>query len=250
MEDIKISIITVVFNAQNTIERCIESVARQHFKNVQHIIIDGGSTDDTLQIIKKFEDCISALISEPDNGIYDAMNKGISLAEGDVIGTLNSDDYLANDEILNEIALTFIQNPIDVVYGDLDYIDSRGNIVRKWHSGHYKAGKFNWGWMPPHPTFYCKADLFIKYGGYKLDYGSAGDYELMLRYIHVQKAKVYYLDKVFIKMVTGGVSNKSLKNRLKAMLYDLKAMRDNGMVFPYLTIVFKPLRKVTQFLSK
>ena len=250
MENIKISIVTVVFNAQHTIERCIESVARQGFKNVQHIIIDGGSTDDTLKIIKNFGDRISILISEPDQGIYDAMNKGISLADGDVIGTLNADDYLADDGILTDIATAFMENPIDVVYGDLDYIDSRGNIVRKWLSGKYKAGKFNWGWMPPHPTFYCRKDLFVKFGSFKLDYGSAADYELMLRYIHVQKVTVHYLNKVFIKMVIGGVSNKNLKNRLKATLYDLKAMRNNGIAIPYLTIAFKPLRKVTQFLSR
>src|SRR5882724_5694563 len=175
MQNLKISLITVVFNAQNTIDRCLDSVVRQKFNNVQHIVIDGGSTDGTIKIINKYGDKISIFISEPDNGIYDAMNKGISLADGDIIGTLNADDYLADDDILNDVANSFAQQNVHILYGDLDFIDPNEKVVRKWRSGTYKRGMFNWGWMPPHPTFYCKKELFEKLGGYKLDYGSAAD---------------------------------------------------------------------------
>lgn len=247
MQNLKISIITVVYNAQNTIPHCLESVMRQKFSNVQHIVIDGGSTDGTLQIIDKYRDKLSLVISEPDNGIYDAMNKGIKLADGDIIGTLNADDYLADDDVLSDVANSFAQQNVSILYGDLDFIDPAGKIVRKWRSGRYKSGMFNWGWMPPHPTFYCKKELFEKLGGYKLDYGSAADYELMLRFIHAHKAKVFYLDKVLIKMFIGGVSNKSLNNRVKALLFDLKAMRNNNILFPFITVIFKPLRKIIQF---
>jgi len=220
---------------------------RQKFNNVQYIVIDGGSTDNTISIINKYKDNVDIFITEPDNGIYDAMNKGLRLATGDIIGTLNADDYLADDNVLSDVAEVFAQQNINILYGNLDFIDPNGKIVRKWRSGKYKSGMFNWGWMPPHPTFYCKRELFEGLGGYRLDYGSAADYELMLRFIHANKAKVFYLNKVIIKMFIGGVSNKSLGNRVKALLFDYKAMRNNGILFPFITVVFKPLRKIMQF---
>ena len=247
MQNLKISVVTVVYNAKNTIEKCLDSVARQKFNNIEHIVIDGGSTDDTVHIIKKYSNNIQVFVSEPDEGIYDAMNKGIKLATGDIIGTLNADDYLANDEVLIDIAAAFASQETDVLYGDLDFIEPGGNIVRKWRSGGYKYGKFNWGWMPPHPTFYCKRTLFERLGGYRLDYGSAADYELMLRFLHANKMSVFYLQKVIVKMYVGGVSNKNLINRVKALRFDLKAMRNNDILFPFITVVYKPLRKILQF---
>jgi glycosyltransferase involved in cell wall biosynthesis len=247
MQNLKISLITVAYNAQNTIDRCLESVVRQKFNNIQYIVIDGGSTDDTLKVIHKYKHKIDHLISEKDNGIYDAMNKGLKLADGDIIGTLNADDFFAEDEILRDVEKAFVENKISILYGDLDFVDPTGRIVRKWRSGHYKNGMFNLGWMPPHPTFYCKKELFDKLGAYKLDYGSAADYELMLRFIHAYKANVYYLNKVMIKMFVGGVSNKSVTNRVKALLFDLKAMRNNDILFPFITIFLKPIRKIMQF---
>ena len=247
MQEPRISIITVAFNAQNTIERCINSVLRQKFKKFEYIIIDGGSTDNTCKIISNYRNNIDVFISEPDNGIYDAMNKGIALATGDVVGTVNADDYYADDDVLNSIAKVFAGQDTSILYGDLDYVDQSDKIIRKWRSGTYSRGVFNWGWMPPHPTFYCKKILFDRLGAYKLDYGSAGDYELMLRFIHLNNNNAYYLNKVLIKMVIGGVSNKSLTNRVQAMRFDLKAMRDNNVRLPMVTILFKPLRKLAQF---
>jgi glycosyltransferase involved in cell wall biosynthesis len=249
MPDFKISLITVAYNVQNTIERCLNSVFSQNFRNIQYIIIDGGSTDNTLQIINKYKDKIDIVITEPDRGIYDAMNKGIALATGDVVGTLNADDLFADNNVLFDVARTFANQQTCMVYGDLDYIDQDGNILRKWRSGNYKNGLFNFGWMPPHPTFYCRRELFDEAGNYKLDYGSAADYELMLRFMHKNgnRASVYYLNRVMVKMGIGGISNKSLGNRLRAMRYDLKAMRNNGILLPFATLFFKPLRKLLQF---
>jgi len=247
MQNLTISLITVVYNAQKTIANCIESVLRQKFNNIQYIVIDGGSTDDTLKIIHSYNKNIQIIVSEPDNGIYDAMNKGIQLATGEIIGTLNADDYLADEFVLADVAGAFAKNSANVLYGDLDFIDPSGKTVRKWRSGWYKKDMFNWGWMPPHPTFYCKRELFELLGSYKLDYGSAADYELMLRFIHVNKAEVFYINRVLVKMFIGGVSNKSIGNRVKALSFDLKAMRNNGIRFPFISLMFKPLRKLMQF---
>jgi glycosyltransferase involved in cell wall biosynthesis len=249
MQDLKISLITVAYNAQDTIENCIASVLRQRCSNLQYIVIDGGSTDNTIQIINKYKEKIDVLITEPDHGIYDAMNKGIAQATGDIIGTLNADDCFADDSILNDVMEVFSEKDNNILYGNLDYIDRNGKTIRKWRSAKYKSGMFNWGWMPAHPTFYCRKKLFDELGAYKLDYGSAADYELMLRFIHDKNNKfhIYYLDKVMVKMMTGGISNKNFGNRVKAIGNDLKAMRNNGILLPVITIIFKPLRKILQF---
>lgn len=248
MPNIKISIITVAFNAQNTIDRCINSVLRQKFNNIQYIVIDGNSTDGTIQIINQYENRINSIISEPDKGIYDAMNKGIAMATGDIIGTLNADDYYADDEVLQNVAAAFSDQETNILYGDLDFVDLNGKVVRKWRSGKYKKGMFNWGWMPPHPTFFCRKRLFEELGVYSLDYGTAADYELMLRFIHANKINAFYRNKVMVKMVIGGISNKSFGNRVQALQFDLKAMRNNGILLPTITILLKPFRKILQFI--
>lgn len=247
MQILKISLITVVYNARNTIEKCVESVVSQKFKNIQYIVIDGGSTDGTLAVLDRYRKNIHVLVSEPDNGIYDAMNKGIQMANGDIVGTLNADDFLADEDVLNDVAKAFALHETDILYGDLDFVDPGEKVVRKWRSGKYRRGMFNWGWMPPHPTFYCRKILFNDLGTYRLDYGSAADYELMLRFIHANRKSVSYLDRVIIKMFIGGVSNGSLGNRVQALRFDLKAMRNNGIRMPIATLIFKPLRKIKQF---
>jgi len=248
MSPIKISVISVVYNAATTFERCLSSVLCQAFTNVEYIVIDGGSTDGTLEIAEKYRNRIDHFISEPDLGIYDAMNKGLRLATGDVIGILNADDFFADEFVLSKVASVFSNPQIQLLYGDLDFIDAQDRIVRKWRSGNYKSGNFDWGWMPPHPTFYSRRQLFAQRGLYRLDYGSAADYELMLRFFHQRPdQEIAYLESVMVKMLVGGVSNSSLKNRISAMTNDLKAMRNNGLRFPLLTIIFKPLRKLGQF---
>lgn len=239
--------ITVSFNTERTIECCIQSVLAQSFKNVEYIIIDGSSTDNTLQIIHKYKQDIQILVSEPDKGIYDAMNKGIKMATGEIIGMLNADDYFTEANVLRDIADQFILNNALITYGDLDFVNSKGRVVRKWRSGKYFPGLFNWGWMPPHPTFYCKKELFQQFGYYSLEYGTAADYELMLRFMHKNRVSAFYLNKVLINMKIGGISNKSLYNRVKGLLFDLKAMRNNGIKAPLLGLLFKPIRKISQY---
>ncbi|MDB5155909.1 MAG: glycosyltransferase [Mucilaginibacter sp.] len=240
--------ITVTRNAQKSLGRCINSVIEQNYNNIEYIIVDGTSTDDTLQIIRQNSQYITSFISEPDHGIYDAINKGISLATGDIIGILNSDDFFAYNDVMSDVAAAFEDPNVDIIYGDLDYIAPNGRIVRKWRSGAYIQGIFNKGWMPPHPTFYCRRELFERLGYYDLQYGTAADYELMLRFMHANKTNAYYLNKVMVKMMTGGVSNKNYLNRIKAWVFDFKAMRKNGVTFPLMCIIFKPLRKIFQYI--
>lgn len=175
------------------------------------------------------------------------MNKGIALATGDVVGILNADDFFKDEHVLTVVAQAFENNKPDIVYGDLNYIKSDGSISRKWVSGEYKKGMFNYGWMPPHPTFYCKRELFKKFGSYGLEYGTAADYELMLRYIHRNLLSVYYVKQVLVEMSVGGVSNRSIKNRIKSLFFDMKAMYKNKIFFPPITLILKPLRKLRQF---
>ncbi|MEP6614576.1 MAG: glycosyltransferase family 2 protein [Mucilaginibacter sp.] len=247
VQDLKISIITVCFNAESTIESCIASVKSQNYTEIEYIIIDGGSTDKTINIINNYAHYVSHFVSEPDLGIYDAMNKGIKLATGDIIGMLNADDYFADNSVLSNIADAFCNYNTDIIYGDLDYINEKTTVIRKWRSGEFSRRKLEFGWMPPHPTFYCNRKLFEKFGLYSLDYGTAADYELMLRYLYVNKLTAHYLKKVIIKMKLGGKSNKSMKARVKGLFFDLKAMRNNGIGLPLIALIVKPARKITQY---
>jgi len=249
VSDIKITLITVTYNAANTIERCIRSIISQTYANIEYIIIDGGSTDDTTVIVNKYKEHIHKYVSEPDNGIYDAMNKGISLATGAIIGMLNADDFFVADNVLADVAKAFALPGVNILYGDIDFIDKQDKVIRKWRSGVYKHGFFNWGWMPPHQSFYAKKELFDRYGMYDLKYGTSADYELMMRFIHTNKVNVYYHHKIMVNMLVGGVSNNSLSNRIDAWKNDLKAMKHNGLMAPYFSIILKPLRKVIQFIT-
>ena len=246
MDPLKISLITVTYNAERHIDRCISSVIAQQYEHLEYIIIDGGSSDRTMEIIHRYRQHVAHLVCEKDNGIYDAMNKGIRLATGDIVGILNADDLFAGDNVLDTLASRFRDQKTAILYGDLEFIDAGGKVVRRWQSGDYHPSKLNWGWMPPHPTFYCRRNLFDRHGYYSLEYGSAADYELMLRFIGLGHG-ICYLNQVMVTMQIGGISNRSLGNRLRAMRYDLKAMRNNKIMFPLLAILLKPLRKVGQF---
>ncbi len=229
--------------------RCIDSVISQNYPEIEYIIVDGGSTDGTLRIIDKYRDFISVVISEPDQGIYDAMNKGIRRATGNIVGTLNADDALADNDVLAAVVRSFEQQNADVVYGNLNVIGMQGHIIRRWVSKQCLRNSFSWGFMPPHPTFYCKRELFGKYGFYSLEFGSAADYELMLRFMYKHRVNGCFLNKVLVNMLAGGVSNSSFSNRIKAWKFDLKAMHHNRIKIPVLTVVLKPLRKLHQFLK-
>jgi glycosyltransferase involved in cell wall biosynthesis len=246
---IKISIITPVFNEAGTIRDCLESVKRQSYGS-EHIIIDGGSTDGTLEIIRAYQNSIDIIISEPDRGPYDAINKGIAVATGDIIGTLSGNDFFANSHVLEEVSKVFADGQVDSCYGDLNYLDAQNiqRVVRSWRSGGYDRKYFYWGWMPPHPTFFVRKTVYEKYGKFNLDFGSAADYELMLRVLLKFKISTAYIPEVLVNMRVGGMSNASIKNRLKANIMDRKAWRINGLrPYPW-TLFLKPIRKIRQFI--
>ena len=247
----RVSIITIVFNNATTVSDAVQSVLSQDYKDIEYIVIDGKSTDGTVEIIEKYGSLIDTFISEPDGGLYDAINKGIYLATGDVIGLLHSDDVFANDHVVSDIVKTFESQNVDSVYGDLDYVerDNMNGIVRKWKSGPYDRKNFIYGWMPPHPTFYVRKSCFEKYGYYDMTFGSAADYELMLRLLFKFDVTAAYLPEVMVKMRVGGKSNASIKNRIMANSQDYRAWLKNGLKPKFYTRILKPLQKLPQYFA-
>lgn len=245
----KISIITVSFNSAASIEACVLSVLNQDYPDVEYILVDGASNDGTLDVLKKYEHRFAKFISEKDEGLYHALNKGMAMATGDVIGILHSDDFYNSTSVLSKYAKVFEKEKCDAVYSDLYYVGAidTTKIVRKWKSGVYTPGAFLNGWMPPHPTFFAKREVYQRLGNFNLEFKTAADYELMLRFIHKNKIKLSYLPEYTIKMRTGGQSNSSLKNRLYANQEDRKAWKVNGLKPRWYTLYFKPLRKILQF---
>lgn len=247
----KIALITTTYNSEKTIEYCIESVNSQTHIEIEHIIIDGSSTDNTIEIIKNTSSRFIKIVSEPDKGIYDAMNKGIRLASGDVIGTLNSDDTLINDQVITKIAEIFLKKPeIDCVYGNLVFVNSDGKVVRKWQSRPYKPGLFAQSWTPAHPTFYCRREVFEKYGLYKTDYKIAADVEFMLRVLELHKIKSYFLDETLVSMSMGGVSTQGLKSTITITKEMHRAFKENGLPFNLPKYLFYKGLKIKEYLIK
>ena len=248
----KISIITVCYNSAATIADTIMSISKQTYPNIEYIVVDGLSKDNTVEIIQKNEGVISKWISEKDNGIYDAMNKGIAMATGDVIGILNADDVYADNNVLDDVMNAFNDETISGVYGDLKYVQQNdlSKVIRFWKSGTYRPGKFLEGWMPPHPTFYVRKKVYDDYGVFRTDMPSASDYEFMLRVIHVKNIKLAYIPKVFVLMREGGLSNRSLQHRLNANRDDRRAWTVNGVQPKFYTLLMKPLSKILQFIFK
>ncbi len=248
----KISIVTATYNSEKTISDTIKSVNLQSYDNVEHIIIDGGSTDNTLGVIQSLPSRVSQVISEQDNGIYDAMNKGIKLATGDVIGILNSDDFYKSNDILEIVAREFMDNNIDCLYADLEYVSAENpmKVVRYWKSKSYKNGMFQKGWHPAHPTFFIKRECYKKYGSFNLDFRIAADYEIMLRFLEKYKLKSSYINKTFVCMRVGGESNRNILNIIKANIESYNAWKVNGLWISPVVFLLKPLSKVLQFIRK
>lgn len=245
----KISLITVTYNSEKHLEDCITSVIRQTYKNIQHIIVDGNSSDGTISIIERYSPYISQWISEKDNGMYDAINKGMKMATGDVIGLLNSDDVLASSTVLSAVAKCFEETDADSLYGDLEYVNQYNpeQVLRLWKGQNYKRRRFKFGWMPAHPTFYFKKELLERFGGYESHYFTSADYEFMARYLFVNRVTSFYLPKLIVKMRKGGASNSSLYRRLRANRRDYLAMKKNRIPFPFFVSLLKPLRKLPQY---
>ncbi|WP_339784427.1 MAG: glycosyltransferase family 2 protein [Imperialibacter sp.] len=245
----KISIITVVYNNSQFIEGCILSVLNQSYEDIEYIIIDGCSTDGTLEKINRYSDRISKIVSERDQGIYDAMNKGIGLATGEIVGILNADDFYVDGDVITKIAAVFEDESVDVSYADVKYVkrDNVGEVVRSWRSGAFDKDRFYYGWSPPHPTFFVRRTIYQKHGLYDPTLNISADYEMMLRLLFVQEIKCIYLPQVIIKMRDGGVSNRSIKNRVQANREDRKAWEINKIKPKLYTLSLKPLRKLGQF---
>ena len=247
----KITIITVSFNSEATIKQTIDSVLAQDYPNVEYIVVDGASKDGTVDILKSYGDRIK-YISEKDKGMYDALNKGIALASGDVIGILNADDMLASSTIISTIFTKFKVTGADGVYGNLNYIDADHpqKIIRNWVSKQHQIDDFNKGWMPAHPTLYLKKSLFNTYGNYSLNYGTAGDYELMLRFLYRHQIKAVYLNQLIVNMRVGGMSNASIKQRYLAFINDYRAAKNNQISSPLWAILLKKMGKIGQYLHR
>lgn len=247
----KISIITSVYNNKETVAEAIESVLSQTYDNIEYIVIDGGSTDGTVDIINQYRDKISIFVSEPDNGIYDGLNKGIALAKGDVIGFLHSDDLYYDNQVIEKVAREFDNEHVDSIYGDLTYVAKvdTSKVIRYWKSGDFSIKKLNRGWMPPHPTFFVKRSIYEKAGGFDTSFKIAADYDIILRFLGKNRISTLYIPEILIKMRVGGESNKSLKNLFQKSKDDLKALKNNG-IGHIGSLILKNISKVFQFIVR
>ncbi|TWT83872.1 PGL/p-HBAD biosynthesis glycosyltransferase [Planctomycetes bacterium CA13] len=248
----KVSLITAVYNRQATIASAIRSVAEQDYNDLEYIVVDGMSSDGTDAVVASHSDVVTKSIREPDGGIYDALNKGISASSGDVVGFLHADDLLATPKALSAVAAMFDSGNFDAVYADLFYVDAANpdRVVRYWKSGSYNVGKFRRGWMPPHPTVYVRREIYNQFGMYRTDHGSAADYECMVRLMVAHGIRVGYLPQVTVKMRVGGESNASVANRIAANRADQLAWTLNAMKPPWGLRFTKPLRKLPQYWRK
>ena len=246
----RVSVITVVYNNRDTIADAIESVCAQRGAEIELIVVDGASTDGTRDVLARYASKISLLVSEPDRGIYDALNKGISLATGDVIGFLHSDDVLADNEAIARVAVQFADASVDAVYGDLVYVrkDDPSRIVRTWTAGSYTPSRIARGWMPPHPTFYARRSVYERLGKFDTSFRIAADYDCMLRFLKAG-IRVAYIPHLQVRMRVGGASNKSLANIIKKSSEDFRALRRNN-VGAVVALLCKNLRKVPQFFKR
>lgn len=260
----KISIITACLNNAKTVGSMMKSIVSQSYQDIEHIVIDGGSTDGTQVVLNDYMARISHFVSEPDAGLYDALNKGIERSTGDIVGILHADDFYAHSDVLAGVADVFQDSGVDACYGDLLYVTDKTdkqnhllkikrksingfNIIRYWRAGPYSVNKFKWGWMPPHPTFFIRRDLYDRFGLFRLDCGTAADYELMLRFLFKRRIHCSYIPETLVCMRVGGVSNLNVINRLQANKMDRKAWELNGLSLSPWTILLKPVRKIPQY---
>ena len=242
----KISIITISFNSDNSISETFQSVKNQSFKNYEYLLIDGGSSDKTLSIAKK-QDHLSKIVSEPDKGIYDAINKGIKNSTGEIIGFLNSDDTFYDKNSLKHISDTF-EDDTDCIFADLIYTDKNERVKRVWNGSKFKKGAFKKGWMPAHPTFYCRRSIYEKLGLYDDSYKIAGDFELMLRFLEKHKIRSKYIPYKLVNMKLGGASNNGIKSKLDILKEEFRAFDQNDISVNKLSYILNKAKNIKEFL--
>ena len=248
MKNVKISIITATWNCIDTLPDCLLSIASQTYNNFEHIVIDGGSTDGTASFLKTQSKCFSKLISEPDKGIYEALNKGIAHATGDVIGFLHADDIFADKNTLELISNEFLDSRISGVYGDLQYVrkDDLNRLVRRWKSSPYDCKMLTRGWMPAHPTVYIRREWYSSIGNFDENYRISADYLSVLKLFSNVNFRSKYIPRVLVKMRVGGASNRSFRNIVMKSLEDYRALRSEN-IGGLKTLIFKNFRKLNQF---
>ena len=242
-----LSIITVCYNSALTIRDTFESVLNQTYSDIDYVVVDGNSTDETISIIKEYEHKFNGRmrwISEPDNGLYDAMNKGLKTANGEITGILNSDDRYASDDVLKQVVDTVSGKNTDSCYGNLLYV-KKNKPYRYWQAGNRKS--FKLGWMPPHPSLFIKKNVYEKYGYYRLDCGTAADYELMLRFLEKEKVTTQWIDELLVIMRVGGISNRSISSRIEALNNDKRGWIVNNLKPYFFTTFLKKARKIPQY---
>jgi glycosyltransferase len=248
---VKISVITATWNCAATLPDCLESVARQIYSNIEHVVVDGASSDRTIDVIKNNINKISVFKSEPDNGIYDALNKGIALASGDVVGFLHADDLYASDDVLAKIAKEFEDPTVCAVYGDLNYVrqNDTQNVIRRWRSNDFNKLDLDWGWMPAHPTLYVRREWYLKRGSFDVSYKISADYQCILKFFTEPEFKTKYLPSVLVTMRLGGASNKSIRAIINKTQEDWRALRNSNFSFfsAMGAVIWKNLRKLHQF---
>lgn len=247
----KVSIITATYNSASTVLDTLQSLNQQTYADIEYIVIDGGSKDNTVSVIEQHCSRVSKIVSEPDHGIYDALNKGIELATGDIVGFLHSDDLFAYPDAVKDLVETLQSSNAQAVYADLEYVakNDTNKIIRKWISGNYQRNKLCHGWMPPHPTFFMKRELYQKLGAFDLGLKIAADYDSLLRYLWSNQVQAVYLPKVVTKMRVGGASNRSLKNIIEKTKEDIQASKNNGIFWPTV-VLFKNISKIPQFIKR
>ena len=248
----KISIITAVYNNVRTIRDCIKSVASQTYPDIEHIVIDGGSNDGTVDAIKKNETKIAQFMSEPDRGIYNALNKGINQATGEIIGFLHGDDFYATNKVIETVVSQMTSHEVESCYGDLVYVSKNDSskVIRYWQSCPYHTGLFQRGWMPPHPTFFVKKKIYEEHGVFDHNFRISGDYEIMLRFLERYRVSTIYIPEVLVKMRMDGMSNRNLRNLLIKTSEDYHAWTVNSLHRRFYTIPWKILQKLPQFFRR
>lgn len=245
----KVSIITITYNSGKTISDTLKSIEAQTYPNIEHIIIDGASKDNTLDIVKSYPNV--KLLSEPDEGIYDAMNKGVAMTTGDIVGILNSDDFYPDGNVIQKVINTFKTKQVDSVFGDVKFVspNNLNKVTRYYSSSKWNPNKFAYGYMPAHPSFFVKRSCYEKYGNFKTNYKISADYELLIRFLYVNKISYHYIQDALVTMRTGGASNQSLKSIYTLNKEIIRGCEENGISTNFLKLSLKVFSKISEFIN-